>query len=319
MTVNRIQKMSDVIDVVKARVGILDTQTDKIEALKSFIGQKYDEICGERNWNWRIFDRSFSIKEGEDGGTASLTYDSREVVLSDFTLASTHFGKSIQFGTNSELYRIVAVNVAEDKIILESPYTGETEADASFTIYTYEFPLPFDCDEIISVNISGGAQIDEFNPIEFKRLFNGSPTGTTPYAYCRYGLTLDPNTLIPNLGEWVLNYDFLAKNDNSGEYGDKLAIFPYNPNKTYKIDIQYSKNTNGYEGDSVPIMPANDRWVLVDFAMAQHYLSLGQFQTSSMYMSNAEKRLKKMRSEFKGAQSKVKAVISADRYMRASG
>lgn len=310
---------SDVVNIGMKIAGVSERQTDHEDNFKTWTSEWHETICTERNWHWRNFDRSFIFDLAIDTGTVAVTEDSRIVTFTGLTISRDHLGRSISINNERELYRIVGFSTATNQVYLDSAYVGETDVSTTYKMYNYEFSLPNDCDDVNSLIVSGVGEIELVSPNEFKRYLNsGLLPKANPFVYCRDALHLNPNGLIPPLGEWVLNYDFLGYNDNSGVRGDRISLYPIEPDRKRKIDINYSIQVPSYTDDGRPLIPKSDRWVLLNFVLADYHRANGNLQLSGSYQSKAMKRLKEMRAEHKANEQKPKLIINARKFHRTS-
>lgn len=305
----RIANLLNAYNLVIKRAGISETQTDLVDNVKSYIGEWNDKITTERDWHWRIFNRSFIVSPAITTGTVAVTNNSRIVTFTGLTLTTQYLGRSIKIDGEQEMYRIVGINVSANQAFLESLFVGTTSATASYKMFQYEFSLPPDCDNIINAFVSGRNEMDEISPNNFNRVLTLRPDANDfPYLYSRYGLSINPDSMVPNLGEWVLAYDFLGRDDDEGILGDKFSVYPINPKSMCKVDIEYSMHTPGYGDKIIPLMPITDRWILVNLALFEHYRSQNNLALANSYYKPAMKRLREMRSEYKVSDSRPKMI-----------
>jgi len=319
----KVDTFGDVISIVENRARIAGTVQDADKNfIKGAINEFYIKICTERNWTWRKFDRDFIFGLAITTGTASVTFGSREVVFTGLTLDATHRGRSFQVTGTSELYRIIGINTANNSALLSSSYAGTTNALATYKMYQYEFPLPPDCDTITQVYIDnsysafGGSagELEEMNVLEFNRILSTNPNWRgTPAYYNRDGM-INTETL-PPLDVQVLDYDFLG--GEADEDVSRLRIFPIEPDTTRLIHLNYSIQVEPLmELDQKPIMPVDDRWILIHHALGVWHASNNSGTLADREFAIATKMLKEMRAEHHKTDIKPKVIIRKDRYQR---
>lgn len=313
----------DIIEICENRGRILGSvkQSDK-DLMKGYIQEYNMRISTERNWTWRSFDRAFKISTAITTGTVAVTNDSRIITFAGLTLSSAYIGKSIKIDGTDEIYRIIGVNVATNQAYLESVYADDDNAAATFRLYSYEFALPPDCDTINNIyihnefglNISD-AQLTELSLPEFNRLISSnSTTIAPPSAYCRDGKTY-ANLNLPPLDEMILDYDFLG--GDAKDKVEKLRIYPIEPDKDRIIHLNYSIQVPQLIGlTDEPMIPLDDRWVLVHFALYEWFSDKGQKTEADKQLRDGKMILREMRNEHRKGQTKPKMIVGSVRYQR---
>jgi hypothetical protein len=78
-------------------------------------------------------------------GTVAMTNGSTSVIGTDTVWTSAMIGRKIRFNGENAYYRIASVTDGTT-IVLEVPYQGTTDTDATYSIYKDEYRLPADCD-----------------------------------------------------------------------------------------------------------------------------------------------------------------------------
>jgi len=313
----------NMVEICEARGRIFGTvkPTDR-DLIKGYIQEYWMRIATERNWPWRSFDRSFNIQPAITTGTVAVTQGSKIITFTGLTVSMTHLGRSIRIDGTDEIYRIIGVNVATSQMYLESAYADDDNATATYRLYAYEFPLPPDCDAINNIyiynefgrNISEG-ELTELSLPEFNRMIatNSTVIGS-PSAFCRDGRTY-VNSHLPPLDEMILDYDFLG--GDTKDQTEKLRIYPIEPDKIRPIHLNYSKQVSPLlADDDEPLMPVDDRWVLIHFALYEWFSDKGQTTESAKQLKDGKLILREMRSEHRKGQTKPKFVNSAARYRR---
>lgn len=316
----RYKTFGDIISVISNRANIAgDVQENDLALIKGAVNEHYLNICTERNWSWRKFDRSFEFYPPETTGTVSVAQGSREVTFAGVTMDETWLGRTIQVDGTLTLYRIIGIDIPTDKAYLEANYIDSTNATATFKLYQYEFALPPDCDTICQVTIDGNLnndkQLDEINNSEFNRLLSSSSLICgTPSFYTKDGQAYFNPTGRP-LDVMILDYDFLGGNDQ--DKVEKLRIFPIWPDVARVIHLSYAKMVEDLIEDSQePIIPFDDRSVLVHLGLHEWWKTHGNLSLAGMELRQAEKKLKEMRDEFHKTDTKPKMIVEASRYRR---
>lgn len=317
----RVDKFGDIVDICVRRAKINGAvQTDIRELFQGYVNEYYIRICTERNWHWRKFDRSFVVKPAQTTGTVNVTNGSRTVVFSAIAHNTFMLGKTVQISGTQELYRIIGTNSVSGEAYLEAPYVGTTNAVAGFKLYQYEFALPPDCDTIQMVYVDGqlefDGQLDYRNVEEFNRLLamsTGFMSGK-PCYYTRDGKAF-VNASLPILDVMVLNYDFLGGDDF--EKVSAIRVFPIESAQDTLVHLNYAMSVEPMISDTdVPIMPVDDRWVLIHYALYEWWKQNGNDASGDRELRDAEKMLREMRDEYRKTDVKPKMVVNANRFHR---
>ncbi len=303
-----------------------DAQPVDVEFFESAINEYYMEICTERSWTWRTFARDINFDQAVETGTSSVTAGSREVVLTGLTVDDTYLWKTFRFQDDQEIYRVIGIDVSANKIFLSANYVGTTNALATHKIYKYEFALPPDLDTLDQVYVDCGGyvtsgtksgELDPWNVLEFNQALSvASNIEGFPEAYTRDGDT--PAEDLPVLDAMVLDYDFLAA--NAYDRVARVRFFPINPDQNRVIHLNYTLMVEPLMADDqIPIMPLDDRWVLVHYALGEWWKTKGAGTMSDREFSRGDKKLAEMRQEFRRTDIKPKIVVDARRNVREHG
>lgn len=320
-----LRNFGDIISIVENRAKIAgEVQASTRDFIKGAINEYHERISTERAWKWRKFDRSFTFSKAITTGTASVVSGSREVTMTGIVVSDSLVMRTIRFANQREIYRIIGREIATNKLFLECVYVGPTNATSTYKMYQYEFALPPDLDTLdqvyidsggLTFNAQPGGELEGINVIEFNRLLsidsdiNGPPTFWNEDGEMHYEGNFPP------LDVMVLDYDFLA-----GEIFDKVArirLFPIEPDATRVIHLNYTRHVELLSDDTdKPLIPPDDRWVLVHFALAEWYAAQGSGTASDREFSRAKGILKDMRAEYNQTDVKPKLVVDGRRYRR---
>jgi hypothetical protein len=126
--------------------------------LKQYINEAYRDIQRRRRWTWLEALLEMSTSAAITSGTASVTEDSRTVVLST-TVGATNYAKMRGrfLVVDGQPYRIQSAS-SGTILILDTEYRGDTDTAAAFAIYQVEYVLPWDVDTIKSVRDFGDSE-----------------------------------------------------------------------------------------------------------------------------------------------------------------
>ena len=318
MTSINVNTFDDIVSLVENRGNINgDVQTRNREFIQGAVNEWYVNICSEREWPWTKFDRSFIFGLAITIGTASVQNGSREVTLTGLSVEKSFKGRSISIDGTETLYRIIAVNVGDNKLFLESPYIHTTDALATYKIYEYEFPLPPDLDSIKQISIDYTTYSDAMPDLlaiensDFNRmLYSSGRKSGVPTHYTKDSLIGAAS--LPALGEMVLKYDFLVSENSSLQ---KLRIFPIEPDKNRVIHLSYTKQIKPMVSGDTPIIPKGHRWMLVHFALSEWHLKNGNLGMSDREMQKGLKLLSEMRSKQSATDSLPRLKVSLSQFL----
>lgn len=314
----------DIINIVADRAKIAsERQVRDVEVVKGFINEYYMSISTERSWSWRNFDRSIVFKKLIDTGTVGVTNGSREVVFTGLALEEIYRGRSLKFDNRLGLYRIIGVDTNTNVAVLEAPYVGPTNAAATFQMFQYEFPLPPDCDDVNMIYTYGGlyggngsnsGELDPLGRLRFNRILSNTTSVIGP----AWGYTIDgeyPMDSLPPLDVMVLDYDFLGGSPSS--VVKRLRVLSIAPNEDIVLNINYSRHVEPMIDDTdIPLMPIDDRWILVHFALGEWFARNNHLADSKYSFDKGAARLAEMRQEYRGTDQKPKLIFDARRYKR---
>ncbi len=315
-----------------------DVQTDVADTFKGFANEYYVNICTERNWTWRKFDRSLVFKKAIDIATFGFEND-RRVSLYDgagnaLTNLSQYRGRTISTKVDGVMYRIVGSGTTsvgdplfagKAVVILDAPLveapSNLTAADAR--MYEYEFALPPDCDTISDVFCEGqidkDGQIDVCNNSEFNRCMS-QPAGLLAgpvRLYTRDGKILATPSLNVQqpLDQVLLGYDFLGGDEISKS--ERIRFFPPEPDRNKVIHFSYSTHiTEMSKDEDEPIIPKDDRWILIHYMLYEWWKKKGNKDSADRELRDAEKILRAMREEQRKTDTKPKMIVDGRRFQR---
>lgn len=313
----------DMINIVERRAKIAGTvQTRDRDLIKDALNEANQTITTERAWKWRKFDRTFNVGPAITTGTVSATLLSRELTFTGLTISAVHLGRSIRIDSTPELYRIIGIDTASNKVFLDAKYVGATNALATYRMFQYEYSLPPDLDTLQFVYIDSGignsgsesGQLEDLNNVEFNRLLsvNSSLTGS-PSHYTQDGDIFAED--LPPLDEMVLDYDFLG-----GEQYTRIAkirIFPIESDQNRIVHLNYSRRAvELIEDIDEPLMPIDDRWVLIHYALGTWHSSNSSGAQADRSFKQGTLKLAEMRQEYIKTDVKPKLIYDGRTYQR---
>jgi hypothetical protein len=262
------------------------TERAKVSAV---INETYRDICAKQDWWWLKKRVGINTEAKITAGTVSVIEASRTVEFSDVPrrrhLDSTLVGGVMwllgwklfipgQAADPGAIYPIAVHTVGEVDALLESYYTGPTDSAAGYRLYADSYPLPLDCDKVLSFQRFGRMEpatrvgIEEMLRIKQTDTSEGPPELYSVYDHYPTGDL--PDELPTN--ELVLNNRL-------------LQIHPY-PDKAYRMEIWYKQHLNTeLFGTTQPYLPDSYRQVLVYGALSRAYpIFLNDTERGQVYL-----------------------------------
>lgn len=322
-TAIRCVTFGDICSIIQNRGQIAgDAQDRDLNFIKGSVNEHYIRIATERDWYWRKKDRDLLFQVPVTTGTVSVTNLSRAITFTGLTLDLTYKDRSIKIVGDNTLYRIIGLDIATNTAYLAAPYAWVTNAAAQFKIFNYEMALPPDCDEIVQIYYDfpingycgGSRQVDAVDPLVFNRnLSSYIDYVSPPVCFTRDG-RISAETL-PPLDVMVLDYDFLG-GDEFAEV-DRVRFFPIAPDINRVLHMNYSVHVEDLaEPEDVPIIPIDDRWILIHFVLADWFRIRGQTTVADREYGIAKKMLDEMRAEYRSTDAKPKFKTALSRFSR---
>lgn len=304
----------DIISICerRGRINGAVQSTDR-NLIKGYINEWYVKICSMKKWQWRNFDRTLTMKPGIQSTAltnvqAVVVQGSRKAILTNFTLDKTFIGRSIQFNNQPELWRIIGIKVSTNEIYLEGEYTYQSQSDAQFVIYQYEFPLPPDCDTPNQLYLMRDSFYNNYSELEYKDMLqfnrmmaNRTVMQTYPTYYCVDGKTY-ANLSLPPLNEMILDWDFLG--GDQMQKTERLRIYPIQTQQPQIIHLSYTLIIpEMFEDDQFPLIPVNHRWCLVHYALYEWFKYNGQQITAEKEKRDGDYIVKVMLNDWRKTQA----------------
>lgn len=245
---------SDIYTRVCNELGVNTADTTLLNRVKQIINDVYiGEIVPFKRWNWLSANTSFVHSAYLSTGTASVTQDSATVTLSSAPSTSkANYLFSID-GSN-EVYKISAHTAATTTVTLNVAFTGDTNATASYKIWTDAVSLPTNCREVVELwHDHRRLPMDPLGLKAFRRLVNENPK-------------LDDRPRV------YMSYDYFDPSGGSETESDRyrqIKVYPSIHNKNTVIHCDYTQEVSALNLDAdEPAMAVEDRIVIVYGALA---------------------------------------------------
>ena len=253
--------------LVKARIS--ESQTTYVDMIKAGVNKRYVSLMNQKKWWFLRTPRDLYVPAKYEAGTCTVTSGSREVTFGGAAVVTDDFkGRFFSLTGTNEVYRILATDATNNKVILSAQYVGATNATASYWIWQGEFGLWPDCEEIDDVwHDKYHKRMDPVGPRTLTDYLMRSPK-CTGYArkYTRSGRVAYAGVA---LGNFLLGYDFLK---GAAENNENLVLYPSIPQAEYIIHVIYTKVIREMTAnDDQPVLPETYNYMLVDGGLAEFY------------------------------------------------
>lgn len=285
MAAVKLLDFQDIYEAVMEQLKVPTSDTTTLARVKRDINMIYvNEVAPANRWPWLRKRKDIVHAKYYNTGTANVSEDSTTVVISS-AIAASKLDYFFSVEGHSEVYRISAHTAASDTITLSTAYTGEDNTTASYKIWSDNIALPTDCRETMDIRhdwdtrpmIPRGAQkLDELASPDFKRedrpkyystddFYDPSPgdaeTESDRYRICRL---------------WPSLYD-----------------------KNTTLHVTYIQEVNELDADAdEPLMPIEDRMVLVYGALKQAWMRERNESAASINATLFEKKLAEMKGRY---------------------
>jgi hypothetical protein len=175
MAIKQLKTFKDLVDAIREEIGIQTTDDTAISRIKRAINIAYQEICGEKQWNWLQGQTQVQLPAYVSNGTAAVVTGSAQVTLTNAPPSSKR-GHYFAVDGFSELYRIEAHTAGDTVIKLETEYNGTTNAAVNYKVWTDKIPLPIDLTATVEVRHDHSTNVLEEKGLqEFRRQFAINP------------------------------------------------------------------------------------------------------------------------------------------------
>ncbi len=268
MVTYQIKTFLDIQNAVAGRIGIPLSDAKFQEALKESINTRYEAVWYENVWKFRTTRRDFRIYPKYTAGTVSATLEDRVVIGIGTAWKESHNGWFLKLSGQNDIYQIIGVDVANQRLTLSAEYIGTTTPSSTYEIFQYQIPMPPDCEDIESVwHDHKRTPLEKISAREFIDVAVLSPEREgKAEMFTVSGLEAYSG---PPLGKFVLGYDFL-----SSDLKDKMCawLYPLKTSDNYILHVSYRiKLTPLIDDSDQPMLPLGKRAILMYGALADMY------------------------------------------------
>ena len=297
-----VRTFDDIVTAVMEELKIQSADTTTENRVKRAVNLMYmDEVVPFKRWVWLSGTTNVEHESYYTGGTCSVTPTSTTVTLS--TAPSSTIGSlaGYKFAVDgySEIYEISTHTSESTTVVLTSAYTGTINATASFKIWTDTIVLPVSCREVTEVwHDHQTAPLIGLGAQDFRRkVAEGPKTENRPGYFNQYDY-VDPTPLT---------------DETESDRYRVLRIFPSIYDSSTTLHIDYVKEVSPMsDDDDEPLMPLEDRIVLVYGALSIVWRSIGRnSEEASTNRTLFDNKLARMAGKIEAGFDKPQLVPSA--------
>jgi hypothetical protein len=296
----------DIIDAIREELKVQSGDTTTINKIKRVVNTVYlNEVIPYARWKWLEGSTRVIHKARYNTETCSVTPGSTTVTLSTAPPASqgSFAGKKFAVDGYNEIY-IVASHTAESTTVtLSSEYTGNASTTAGFKIWTDVVALPTDCRETINVWHNFSTRPLEGIGLQKYRQITALNQRTEAYPTFYYTADFyDPTT---------------GTDETESDRYRRMYVHPAINKTDCTLQIDYVKEVTALVDDAdEPVMPLEDRVVLVDGALARLWKSIASDNDNAMLSKrDYESKLARMAGKIEDSQDTAK-VTPTSTYVR---
>lgn len=235
-------------------------------------GGEFDPDINE-DWTWLRADGNIILQTKIDTGTVSVTNDSSSATLSASQTTDVA-GRFFKVDNHEAIFKISTHGGSTDAITLDSVYTGDTNATASYKIVTLEYTIASDAIEILSPMVTS---------------FRGNRSFTWPWELP--GLSLQSTPWQTELFAGVPNH--FSQIDET-----TVRFNRYADDDLIRIDYRYKKRPSDLtdSGSEEPVLPLHHRHVLANMVLFNLHRAKNDDRSDSVSLQ-AQQGLKAMAVE----------------------
>jgi hypothetical protein len=263
MAAYQLLDFGDIVDRILEEMKIPSTDTVNVARIKRVVNEVYiNEVVPRKRWQWLSGHTDIRLIPYDSTGTVAVTNGSATITFSSAP-ASSMTGYKFSVEGYEEVLEISAHTAAASTATLPTAYTGDTNATATYKLWTNEYALPTDCRETVEVwHDFSTKPMEPVGRQELirRRLQDGKKEGR-PTIY------------------WTTDYydpTPLTDEEESDRYR-LLKVHPSIHEDATTLHVEYVKEVDALELDAdEPFMAIEDRICLVYGALAVTWRSIGR-------------------------------------------
>jgi hypothetical protein len=229
-----------------------ESNTTQQTRVLDILNEVYRDILAKYTWYWLVKRQVFNTTAKVTTGTIDVASGNAQATLSA-SPGVVLTGRKLVIPSNasdSATYRVSDSMATFSTLSLDAAYTGQTEASASYRLYTDEYSLATDSGRVLFVKRFGFTQkLEILNPEEMQTVkgFDVSEGPPQSAALWEFETTGDPTT--PR----------------------RITLWPY-PDQAYRVEVWYKQRGNAeLSGTARPLIPDEYAQVLVYGTLSRAY------------------------------------------------
>jgi hypothetical protein len=283
MAVYGLVTFEDILSAILEELKIPASDADEVNRIKRDINMVYiNRVVPAKNWKWLAGFASKEFKPVYSDGTVAVTPDSATIT---FSVAPATSKAGYWFSTDdyNEIYVIQAHTAGSATATLSSVYTGTLSTGKTFKVWTDAVQLPVDCRE--TVEVYHDFYMQPMKPVglqEYRRISSENPKlSARPAYYCTFEHVGDEDATRYRL----------------------MKVYPSIFTNSTTIKIDYVKDATPLELDEdEPLMPIEDRIVIVYGALARAWKRLGDPTSAEQSERDFQEKLALMQGRVEDSQ-----------------
>lgn len=317
MAVVEVRTFGDIQDAILRRGKIEDTADNRL-SIKEYINTLYQQICREEAYRWCGATLPVLLRGKYTTGTIT-TVDTSDTVTGDSTVwvENTHRYSKMKISGCGSPFKILRV-ASNTSITLDQPWIGTGAASTSYAIYRDEYGLFPDLQDIRKFRIPGLSERQQPRPIgpdQMDALRDQTPFREgTPLYYTIFGKAhyTEKTWATFNLGT-----DFWEESLDVEPQTSSLVVWPGIMTSDRVALVRYTKSPYPLGADAdEPIIPYEDRSVLVWGVLAERFLVNRDIQVRKEWQAKFVEHKKKMASDIETTDDELVLWIDRSRYRR---
>jgi len=303
---------ADIREAVRRRGKVDPKDTFILDSIDDFVNQRYLSVSTEMKWRWLKLQREIKIHGKYETGTVTVANDDRAITGAATSWTEDMKGRFIKIAGENTIFEILDINESTQVMNLSERVQRASGSGLAYTMFQPEYGLFPDLDYIDEVwhdhtprNV--GVEPIDFN--EYTRLIslNQMDEGKCDF-YTREGFK---DSEWVEIGQYIVGHDFIGCKSSY-----RISLFPPVADEDYILRISYVRKVDILESDGdEPLMPVNDRWVLVYGALADYYDMQGNETSMAFWNQEFDKGLKRMMKDNRDTDEKLKFVVG-DRWRK---
>lgn len=276
---------SDIVDSVVAELKLDPNNTAELVRVKRDINMVYIyEVVPFKRWPWLRGHTDVRHEAYVANGTVSVTPSSTTITFSTAPTTSKT-GYYIQIIGHTEVFKISSHTASSTTATLTSAYTGSLDSAADYKMWTDRVALPTDCRETVEVlHDYYRSPMEGMGLQDFRRaVINNQILEGYPQYYCTTDFK-DPTS---------------GTAETESDRYRELMVYPALTTTPVTLHIDYIKEVSALDADGdEPVLPIEDRVVLVYGALARAWRRAGNDQVALINERLFKEKLQRMAGKY---------------------